>query len=280
WLALTASTHAATPDWIFSSGFEKTVPYPVATHPRLWITANDIARLRGWAVPSNTIYQNGMLPLVTQADQVYKTYSFPGGVAASPWPDAGDLDGYGLLSGGGGPALTSNTEQWAVVLAFNSLIDPDPDKRILYAQEARNLLMVVMNVAAQGIANAPFRYAQFATYNHANGTGEQWPLIVDWIYDATDGSGNPILSASDKLTIRDVFLLWSQQIDDVNVTGGYHPSTPLLPNNKPYRYASNNYFLGHARLLTMMALAIDPQDDPPLDTHFSSAQVGNTLRSY
>ena len=41
-------------------------------------------------------------------------------------------------------------------------------------------------------------------------------------------------------------------------------SLQLLPNNQPYRMAANNYYLGHARLLTMMALSIDPSDDPPV----------------
>ncbi len=54
----------------------------------------------------------------------------------------------------------------------------------------------------------------------------------------------------------------------------------LLPNNQPYRMAANNYYLGHARLLTMMALSIDPDDDPPVNGSHPRAQLGNTLRSY
>src|ERR1035438_3625874 len=44
--------------------------------------------------------------------------------------------------------------------------------------------------------------------------------------------------------------------------------------------ASNNYYLGHARLLTMMALSIDPGDDPPVNSSAPASQIGNTLRSY
>ena len=44
--------------------------------------------------------------------------------------------------------------------------------------------------------------------------------------------------------------------------------------------ASNNYYLGHARLLTMMALSIDPADDPPVNSGAPTSQLGNTLRSY
>ena len=35
-------------------------------------------------------------------------------------------------------------------------------------------------------------------------------------------------------------------------------SAQLLPGNQPYWMAANNYYIGHARLLTMMALSIDP----------------------
>ena len=48
----------------------------------------------------------------------------------------------------------------------------------------------------------------------------------------------------------------------------------------PYRMAANNYYLAHARLLTMMALALDPADDPPVNPAARSRSLGNTLRSY
>jgi hypothetical protein len=44
--------------------------------------------------------------------------------------------------------------------------------------------------------------------------------------------------------------------------------------------ASNNYYLAHARLLTMMSLALDPSDDPPVNAAQPSSQLGNSLRSY
>jgi len=219
-----------------------------------------------------------MLPLLSQAVSIYNTQFFPGGVPNPKYPDPGDTQGYtGYL-----------TEQYGIVLAFNSLIDPDPNARIQYAQYARNMLMYAMNVAALGhLSGAPFRDPMFAVYNRANGSGEQWPLIVDWIYSATDASGNPILTASDKLTIRNVFLQWANDCINASTTGGDHPSpigvtnnTQLLPNNQPYRMASNNYYLGHARLLTMMALSIDPADDPALSNSAPVTQFGNTLRSY
>lgn len=68
-------------------------------------------------------------------------------------------------------------------------------------------------------------------------------------------------------------MMWVNDCLNASMTGGNHPSPigvtndplQLLPNNKPYRMASNNYYLGHARLLTMMTLSIDPSDDLPLN---------------
>jgi len=154
-----------------------------------------------------------MLPVLNQAVNIYNTQFFPGGVPNPNYPDPGDTQGYtGYL-----------TEQYGVVFAFNSLIDPNPSARIQYAQYARNLLMYAMNQAALGhLGGAPFRDPLFATYNRANGQGEQWPLIVDWIYNATDGSGNPILTAADKLTIRNVFMMWANDCLNASTTGGDH----------------------------------------------------------
>jgi len=259
-------------------GAAPAIPYPVSSHPRLWVTPNDVTRLRGWATSSNPVYQQGMAPLLQQVVNVYNTQFFPNGVPNPNYPDPGDTQGYqGDL-----------TEQYGFILAFNSLIDPSPANRIQYAQYTRNLLMYAMNQAAQGpLSGAPFRDPMFAVYNRANGSGEQWPLMVDWIYSATDGAGNPILSASDKATLRNVFMMWANACLNASTTGGDHPSPigvmnslQLLPNNQPYRMASNNYYLGHARLLTMMALAIDPGDDPPVNPAAPASQVGNTLRSY
>src|SRR5258708_16715711 len=132
--------------------------------------------------------------------------------------------------------------------------------------------MDAMKQGALGhLSGAPFRDPMFAVYNRANGSGEEWPLMVDWIYNATDAAGNPILTAADKLTIRNVFLIWANDCLNAYTTGGDHPapigvmnSLQLLPNNQPYRMAANNYYLGHARLLTMMPLSVDPNHHPPL----------------
>ena len=254
------------------------VPYPVAAHPRLWVTPADVTRLQGWANDSNPIYAQGMAPVLQNTLNLYNTQFFPGGVANSNWPDPGDVQGY----------TGSLAEENAMILAFNSLIDPSPTNRITYAQDARNLIMVALNQAALGQqANAPYRDPAFPVYNRASATGQDWPLVVDWIYDAKDANGNNILTAADKATIRNVFLIWAADCLTASTTGGDSPqiqgvinSTELLPNNQPYRMASNNYYLAHARLLTMMALAIDPADDPAVEASQPAAQLGNTLRSY
>jgi hypothetical protein len=254
------------------------VPYPVASHPRLWITPTDLPKLQGWATSSNKVwtYFNN---LVGQCASEYTTSFFPNGVANPNYPDFGDTQGYtGLI-----------TEDVAVVLAFDSMIDPNPKNRITYAQYARNLLMYAMNQAALGVqAGAPFRDPAFATYNRASECGQEWPLIVDWIYNAKDANGHAILSATDKATIRKVFLIWCGENLVASTTGGDSPpevgvmnSLALINNGAaPYRMASNNYYLAHNRFLTMMGLCIDPSDDPVLNSAKAPAALGNTLRSY
>jgi hypothetical protein len=251
-----------------------TIPYPVSSHPRLWVTQNDELKLQAWAVPSNPVY-NAMQALLGTCVGNYNNAFFPGGQPNPNYPDAGDTQGYGLIT----------TEPNALVLAFNSLIDPSATNRITYAQMARNLLMYAMNQAVQGpLAGAPFRDPQFPTYNRSRATGEKWPLIVDWLYCAKDANGINILTAQDKATIRNVFLLWCSECNNVNTAGQNWPggttNTNLLPGGQPYRYASNNYYLGHARDVTMMALCMDPSDDPPINPNLSAATLGNTLRSY
>jgi hypothetical protein len=254
------------------------IPQPVTSHPRLWITPADLPKYQGWATASNPVYQQGLLPLLNQAVADYTTKFFPNGQPNPTYPDLGDTQGYqGLL-----------TEQEALILAFHSLIDPNQSHRILYAQYARNLVMYAMNQAAQGpLSGAPFRDPLFALYNRANFTAEAWPLVVDWIYNTTDAQGNPILTAADKLTIRNVFMQWANACLNAYTTGGDHPapigvvnSTALLPGGDAYRMASNNYYLGHARLLTLMSLALDPADDPAVDPTAPAAVLGNSLRSY
>lgn len=246
------------------------IPAPVTTHPRLWVTQADLPRLRRWATSSNPVYQSGIVPLVAQCVSDYNVYWFPGGTANPSWPDNGDSQGYGQYQ----------TEQQAAVLAFASLIDPSPTNRTTYAGYARNLLMHAMTEAALGhAAGQPFRDPSFAVYNRANGAGELWPLTVDWIYSS--------LSSQDKATIRTAFLIWANDCINASTTGGDHPepigtinNVALLPGGLPYRMAANNYYEAHARQLIMMALAMDAADDPLVNGALPASTLGNTLRSY
>ena len=114
-------------------------------------------------------------------------------------------------------------------------------------------------------------------------------LIVDWLQGVTDATGQPvtILTSSDKATIRKVFMMWADDCLNASTTGGDHPapigfmnSTALLPNGNAMRVAANNYYSCHARLITMMPLALDPTDDPAINPNIPDSVLGNTLRSY
>lgn len=253
------------------------VPQPVAGHPRLWINQSDLAALRARAKPQNPTYQS-LLTVLNTCLANYNTKYYPGGSPAANNPDFGDTQGYtGLI-----------TEQNAIVFALFSLIDNDPNARIAHAQRARNLIMRAMNEAVKGhAAGQPFRDPMFALFNRANAASECWPLAIDWIYDAVDANGNPILTAADKQTIRDVFLIWANDCLNAYVCGGDHPapigvtnSPTLLPGNNAYRVAANNYYAGHARLVTLMSLCIDPADDPAVNPSAPLGVLGNSLRSY
>lgn len=247
---------------------------PVSTHPRLWLTQADLPRLRSWAAPSNPMYAQGLLPALQAAIGTYNNVFFPGGQPNPNWMTQ-------AVDNGGTTTSAYPAEAYAEFFAFMSLVDNDPNARILHAQRARNLLMVVINEAAKGhAAGLPYRDPAFANYDRSRWWGEGFGLTVDWIYNAVDAGGNPILTATDKATIRQVFLLWA----DDNIHGYMAP--PQLGANNPSllnggaRNAANNYFSGHMRNLTLMALALDAVDDPLLDPSKPANQMGNTLRSY
>jgi len=127
------------------------IPAPVTTHPRLWITQQDIPRLQQWAAaPNNVAYRGLHMALNAALANYNKAFpttaagqSLKNPVPANPYPDFGDVQGYtGMLS-----------EENAVVLALFSQIDASPANRMVYAEKARNLLMYAMNQAALGHAN-------------------------------------------------------------------------------------------------------------------------------
>lgn len=233
-------------------------------HPRLWLTAQDLPRLRAWATAANPLYANGLALLAERAKQEMDEGRVPD-------QDCGNV-GYEEYP----------TEMYAELFAFLSLIDNSETARNDYAARARSLLMYVMNEAAKGPASEenytcndstqypPFRHPDFATEDRdrIRYHGEAFPLVVDWIY--------PHLSAQDKAVIRQVFLRWSQEV----VERGYHHPQPigllndatLLEDRQQVRFSGNNYFAAHMRNLGMMALALDGADDP-------NGQLGNFLHT-
>ena len=259
---------------------------PVAGHPRLWINQSDLPRLRSWAVSTNPVYQQGLRGALATALSAYKK-CFPNGQPASPYPDLGDIYGY---AGAQIQSADLVSEHHALVLAFFALIDPDPAARADYAAKARQLFMHVIDEAAKGhAAGAPFRDPIFALFNRTHTVGEAWPLITDWLQGVTDAGGQPVavLGAADKATIRQVFMMWSADCLNAYICGGDHPapvgvtnSPALLPGGNAHRVAANNYYSSHARLITMLPLALDAADDAPLDTTKPAGLLGNTLRSY
>jgi hypothetical protein len=224
------------------------------SHPRLWLTDEDLPRLRSWAVSSNPIFQNG--------------------IAARAASAKADMDAGRLPTGDNGSIAYENypNEMYAELFAFMSLISADQATRDDYAQRARTLLMYVMDRAVLGADNganpAPFRDPRFSINDRSRWFGTGWGLTVDWIYF--------YLSASDKATIRTVFLRWIGENLNAGTTTDNHP-TPIGTTNDPVlvsdpiavRNAGNNYYTAHMRNIGLMAMSFDAADD-----------ADNMLRNY
>jgi len=254
----------------------------LTTHPRLWVTSADLHRLRSWAVSTNPMWQNGLRVAANLAEaNVNAKWNWTTGQPNPTWQDDGSVNWVG-----------EDTEAYAEFFAYMSLVDPDPTNRAKYASQSRTMLMWALNQAANCTSNnTPFCHPDFITGNRMNYWGEAWGLTVDWIY--------PSLTAADKATIRKVYLGWSNILLNVPNRAGVSPLYPGSLNDPRVlgidttktafvqqdnqinaRWAANNYFLGQARTLMMMAMAIDPADDPVVDPHKSYGTVGNSLGSF
>jgi hypothetical protein len=215
---------------------------PVTGHPRLWLRADDLPRLRAWAVETNPVYQDGLARVVEAAkadmDQGNVPGKDPGTVTYVDYP----------------------SEMYAELFAFMALVGP-AGQRDGYAERAHVLLMHVMNEAAKGQAEGrPFRDPRFAVDDRSRWYGEGFALTVDWIY--------PYLTPQDKATIHTVFLRWANENLTAEVTSFNHPEPVGLVNDPALysdsaaaRFALNNYYTAHARNIALMALALDPTDD-------------------
>jgi hypothetical protein len=257
---------------------------PVATsgHPRLFLTADDLPRLRSWATSENPIYQHGMVPFLASLETDYlKRWFNSDETPKTPFPDNGDTNGY---------TPANCVEMLAVVFAFNALIDPDPAAQIRYGKYARNLVMHGLSLAALGVAaGVPFRDKLFAVSNRMNFGGELWAFVLDWLYDAVDENGAPIFTAADKATARKAFLNWCQLCaiaSQAPYPAGLYNNPKILPGIQtptwgyPDRYAVNNYAICQMRTLTLFGLMLDDADDLPLDPAKPVDAVGNSVRSY
>ncbi|MDQ3232911.1 MAG: hypothetical protein M3Q07_13920, partial [Pseudobdellovibrionaceae bacterium] len=102
-------------------------PLPAITaHPRLWITAQDLPRLRSWAHAGNPMFQ----ALVQYAGSI-KAEMIAGRIPS------GDI--------GGATWVGDPSESYATLFAFLSLLEADPVQAKDWAMRARTLLMHVMD---------------------------------------------------------------------------------------------------------------------------------------
>jgi hypothetical protein len=254
----------------------------LTTHPRLWLTSADLPRLKSWAVSTNPMYQRGLKATLNLAEaDVNAKWNWTTGQPNPTWEDDGTSNWVG-----------EDTEAYAEFFAFMSLVDPSASNRAKWASQSRTMLMWALNQAANcNSASQPFCYPDFITGNRMNYWGEAWGLTVDWIY--------PSLTATDKATIRKVYLNWANILLNVPNRSGTSPLYPgslndprvlgidatqsafVQQNNQiNARWAANNYFLGQARTLMLMAMAIDPADDPVVNSKLPYSAVGNSLGSF
>lgn len=213
-----------------------------AAHPHLWVTAQDLPRLREWASQGNPMYRELAWlanAAAHQMDEGIIPAQDTGGYAYEDYP----------------------TESYALLFAFMSLIESSETARLKHAERARSLLMHVIDQAAGAAEDQPFRHPEFATSDRSRWYGVSFPLTVDWIY--------PVLSAEDKTAIRAVFLRWCEENLNAYTTNYNHPepigviNDPILVSDPALvRWAGNNYYAAHMRNMGMMALAFDAADDP------------------
>jgi hypothetical protein len=210
-------------------------------HPRLWIREADLPRLRAWARPSNPVWANGVAPRL--ADVRAKV-------------DAGDFEKKTDCA-----STEPYCESFAELLAFGSLVDPDPAVRKADAARARKILIPLLERIDRKAPGDPMSDPALPTYNRSRWAGEAFALSVDWLY--------PHLTPADRALARRVFLRWSEALLDATTTENNHPEPKgvladpkLVADMRVRRYALNNYYAAHARNLALMALALDPTDDP------------------
>ncbi|AKT37785.1 hypothetical protein [Chondromyces crocatus] len=219
---------------------------PVTTHPRLWIRAEELPRLRARAVESNPIYRD-LMSVVAEAKL---------GMDRGKIPSEGDCTYERVFC-----------ESYAELFAFMALVAPVEAERKDYAARAKKILLTIVDRVIAAADKDPLARRGFSTTDRSRWAGESFGLTADWIY--------PYLSAEEKARVRRVFLKWADDQLNSSTTSFDHP-TPIGKLNDPVilqgrpneglkkpRYAANNFYTAHMRNLTLLSLAFDPADDPP-----------------
>ena len=218
---------------------------PSTEHPRLYLTPALVQQLQGRAVASNPVYQSGIRTVAENFKAKMTSGELYAGDNGNPW--AGIATGYDIATG-------------AEVLAFHSLVDPSPARRADFGKRARALTMYVVDHVLTPDPALWFQDAIFATNYRGNFHGEALPLAVDWAY--------PYFSAEDKAKIARVFMRWIGQNLTATTSGLDHPAPvgttedPVLFQSKErLRTALNNFSASHMRNITLMSIALDPEDE-------------------
>ena len=247
-----------------SASVTVTLPTQVTGHPRIWITASDLPRLRAWAVASNPMYAQGLQKIAIRAKS--------------------DMDSNQIVCTTTISETINFCETTAELFAFMSLVDPVSAERADYAQRARTILM---DRLITPLLQGPHDPA-FIADNRSRWTGEAYFTTADWIY--------PSLTASDKGKLLQLYTIWANDLINANTTTDGHPdplgngpgfiytydllkpyenSPTLVSDRNVVRFSGNNYYTSELRLLTLLSLVLDPQDDPNNDVRkFISTATG------
>ena len=219
---------------------------PSTGHPRLWLTPALAQQLQARATPANPFYQSGIGKLALE----YKAKMDSGELFLldNGYPWGGVNAGYDIATG-------------SEVFAFMSLIEQNAVARAEYGQRARSLVMHVIDRVLVPEAGSYFDHEIYSTNYRGNFHGEAIPLAVDWAHG--------YFSAADKEKIARVFMRWVGQNLTATTSGLDHPepvgvvNDPVLFQDKSRLHtALNNFGASHMRNITLMALALDPADEP------------------
>ncbi len=246
--------------WVAPPNFALT-PNMMTGHPRIFVTPTTLPTYQSWAKASNPIWNN-----LNSFAQKCKSEMDQGKVPALD-------DGMGLSNFNPYPC-----EAYAEVFAFMSMVDPNIAARTDWAKRSHDLIMYVINNAAQGhlTTDSSFRGPFFMIHNRSRWFGECFATSVDWAYQT--------YSAADKAKIRTVFLQWIQDNIYASATSSEHPqpvgvvnSPVLTPNARAVRWAGNNYYCNHARNIGFFSMGLDAADDIPVT---ATDPAAGALRAY